>query len=193
MSKLFLKLDGIQGYARDHAHGGEIEVLSWSWSASAPSPTVESESYLTDGGEINVGDLQLSKTTDASTPMLIRALAEQTVIPTAVLSCVADSGYSFEPVQFPIGGNENAVRETDGDAEYGDDEYGDFSPQVAADWFQIHMKDVQISDLGATGTGQMGDASEHLSLRFGSIRFQYYTFDASGFRDGDPVEFDWQR
>ena len=35
----FLKLDGIDGEAVDHSHGGEIDVLAWSFGASQSGTT----------------------------------------------------------------------------------------------------------------------------------------------------------
>ena len=80
---MFLKLTGIKGEAKDHKHGGEVDVLAWSWGAST------SGSSHTGGGsgsgKVNVQDLSLTKFIDVSSTELFYHVASGKHIPEAIL------------------------------------------------------------------------------------------------------------
>ena len=67
---MFLKIDGVDGEAVDHAHGGEIDVLAWSWGMS------QSGSMHTGSGggagKVSVQDVSITKYIDKSSPNLIK-------------------------------------------------------------------------------------------------------------------------
>lgn len=67
---MFLKLDGIDGEAKDDKHKNEIDVLSWSWGMSQSGTT-----HLGGGsgsGKVNVQDIVFSKYVDKSTPAILK-------------------------------------------------------------------------------------------------------------------------
>ncbi len=67
---MFLKIEGVDGEAIDHAHGDEIDLLAWSWGMSQSG----SMHVGTGGGagKVSVQDISLTKYIDKSTPNLIK-------------------------------------------------------------------------------------------------------------------------
>ena len=81
----FLKIDGIDGESSDHAHEGEIDVVSWSFGANQ-SGTM----HIAKGGgagKVNVQDLTVVKYTDTASPNLMLHCAKGTQFDTATLVC----------------------------------------------------------------------------------------------------------
>lgn len=66
---MFLKIEGVEGEAVDHKHGGEIDVLAWSWGMS------QSGSMHTGSGggagKVSVQDVSFTKYIDRSSPNLM--------------------------------------------------------------------------------------------------------------------------
>ena len=67
---IFLKLDGIEGEARDDKHQKEIDVLSWSWGMSQ-SGTAHMGSGA-GSGKVAVQDLHITKFIDKASPNLMK-------------------------------------------------------------------------------------------------------------------------
>lgn len=95
---MFMKLDGIPGEARDHAHKGEIDVLAWSWGMS------QSGSAHVGGGmgagKVNVQDLSFTKYIDKSSTVLMQQCCNGKHIATATLTVRKAGG--DEPVEYLI-------------------------------------------------------------------------------------------
>lgn len=67
---MFLKLDGIEGEAKDADHAKEIDVLAWSWGASQSGST-----HMGGGGgsgKANIQDLSFTKYIDSATHNLMQ-------------------------------------------------------------------------------------------------------------------------
>jgi type VI secretion system secreted protein Hcp len=66
---MFLKINGIEGEAKDAAHTKEIDVLAWSWGMS------QSGSFHVGGGggagKVNIQDLSITKWVDKASPLLM--------------------------------------------------------------------------------------------------------------------------
>ena len=84
---LFLKIDGIDGEAKDEAHSDWIDVLSVDWGAMA-TPVRAARAVRQRGGErarmvgrMTIGDVTLTKSYDKSSPKLAEACANGTHIP----------------------------------------------------------------------------------------------------------------
>jgi type VI secretion system secreted protein Hcp len=81
---IFLKIDGIKGESKDDKHKESIEVLSWSWSVS------QTGSMATGGGggtgKASFGDLHITHTIDAASPVLALHCANGKHIPSATLT-----------------------------------------------------------------------------------------------------------
>ncbi len=66
---MFIKIDGIQGEARDSKHKEEIDVLAWSWGmANSGSAHVGGGMGA---GKVNVQDLSFTKYIDKASPALM--------------------------------------------------------------------------------------------------------------------------
>ena len=68
---MFMKIEGVQGEARDQAHPKEIDVLAWSWGMSQSG-----YAHIGGGagvGKVNVQDLSFTKYVDASSTFLMIA------------------------------------------------------------------------------------------------------------------------
>jgi type VI secretion system secreted protein Hcp len=81
IADMFLKLTGVTGEARDTAHKGEIEVVSWSWGLQAPT-TLEGAAQ----GRAALSELTVVKRVDQSTPTLMSLLRTHRVTPSATLT-----------------------------------------------------------------------------------------------------------
>ena len=62
---MFLKLDDIDGEAKDDKHGGEIDILSWSWGVTNAGSMDSGGGGGT--GKCSVQDISFTKYVDAST------------------------------------------------------------------------------------------------------------------------------
>lgn len=84
---IFLKIDEpeIEGESSDHAHEGEMDVVSWAWGMSQ-SGTM----HIARGGgagKVSVQDLHITKYVDKGTANLMLGAAKGTQYRTAVLTC----------------------------------------------------------------------------------------------------------
>ena len=75
---MFIKIAGIEGEAKDHAHENEIDVLAWSWGMS------QSGSFHVGGGggsgKVNIQDISFTKWVDKSSANLMMACSKGTHI-----------------------------------------------------------------------------------------------------------------
>ncbi len=94
---MFLKIEGVDGEAIDHAHGGEIDVLAWSWGMS------QSGSMHIGGGggagKVAVQDISVTKYVDKSSPNLINTCCTGKHYPSATLT-VRKAG--DKPVEYMV-------------------------------------------------------------------------------------------
>lgn len=68
---MFLKLDGIDGEAKDRIHDKEIEVLAWSWGATRSSTVTMGAG---EGGKTCIHDLYFTKYIDSATHSLMQKI-----------------------------------------------------------------------------------------------------------------------
>lgn len=78
---MFLKLQGVTGEAHDPDHLGEIDVVSWSWGMQATTAHTGQA-----GGRAALGELQVVKRVDQSSPTLMTFLRNNKVVPQAQLT-----------------------------------------------------------------------------------------------------------
>jgi len=92
---MFLKIDGIEGDARDSKHRGEIEILSFSWGA------VHTGSNTGGGGAGKTvpQDFSIMKALDKATPKLFERMCEGSHIPEVNVS-VGSASVKGEQVEF---------------------------------------------------------------------------------------------
>src|SRR5215210_7552682 len=93
---MFLKIDGIEGDARDTRHKGEIEILSFSWGV------VNTGSNTGGGGgagKVVPSDFSIMKALDKATPKLFERMCEGSHIPEVNVS-VGSASVKGEQVEF---------------------------------------------------------------------------------------------
>lgn len=109
----FLKLDGIQGEAKDEDHSAEIEIDGWSFGINEEDADEQRNAPTSGGrdnlpvfrrgseaaglgnalaGSVRVADLQLTKRIDAASAPLMRAATTRQKIAKAILTCRKASG-----------------------------------------------------------------------------------------------------
>jgi len=81
---MFLKLNGVDGEAKDKAHGKEIDILSWSWGMSNSGSAHQGGGA--GSGKVNVQDLSVTKYIDSSSAPLMLSCCNGAHFDTAVLT-----------------------------------------------------------------------------------------------------------
>ena len=104
-ASMFLKLDGIDGESRDHAHKGEIDVLAWSWGMSQSGTMHRGRGG--GAGKVSVQDLFITKRVDKATPNLYLYCASGRHAPTATLTIRKAGG--DEPIDYLVIDLENVL------------------------------------------------------------------------------------
>ena len=95
---MFLKLGDIKGESRDQAHRDEIDITEWAWGLSQ---TGSMHSGTGGGaGKVDIGNLNLSKPLDKSSPNLMMACASGKHFPEARLVVRKAGGSS--PVEYLV-------------------------------------------------------------------------------------------
>jgi type VI secretion system secreted protein Hcp len=74
---MLLSLAGIQGESQDAEHKDHIDVVSWSWGMVSPTNMSTGQPHA----KAQVHDFKIVKRADRSSPVLIKYLKENTVIP----------------------------------------------------------------------------------------------------------------
>ena len=81
---MFMKIEGVEGEARDHEHKDSIDVLAWSWGMSQSGTT-----HIGGGsgaGKVSVQDISFTKYIDKSTHALMLACCNGKHYPEAKLT-----------------------------------------------------------------------------------------------------------
>ena len=81
---MFIKIEGVDGEAQDHAHKGEIDVLAWSWGMSQ-SGTMHIGGGG-GGGKVAVQDISLTKYIDKSSNLLQKYCCDGTQVKEAEIT-----------------------------------------------------------------------------------------------------------
>jgi type VI secretion system secreted protein Hcp len=81
IADMFLKVQGVTGEAVDADHKGEIDIVSWSWGMDAPVSIIGGAS----SGMVTVGELNVVKRVDQSSPTLMGFLRNRKLVPSAQL------------------------------------------------------------------------------------------------------------
>lgn len=82
-SDYLLQLEGIKGESQDSKHGGCIEIDSFSWGFSNPGSMGRGGGGGT--GKVQFHDINFTKQTDKSTPLLVKSACENAAIKKAIL------------------------------------------------------------------------------------------------------------
>jgi type VI secretion system secreted protein Hcp len=82
IADMFLKLQGVTGEAGDADHKGEIDVVSWSWGMQASTSAAPGQA----SGKATMGELQVVKRVDHSSPTLMKFLRNHKLVQQAQLT-----------------------------------------------------------------------------------------------------------
>lgn len=93
---IFLKIEGIEGEAKDKAHPKEIQLLSWAWDMFQ-SGYAHSGGGL-GAGKVQVKDMRFTKEIDKSTAAIMLHCCNGKHIPSALLTVRKSGGE--EPVEY---------------------------------------------------------------------------------------------
>jgi type VI secretion system secreted protein Hcp len=114
----FLKIDGIAGESTDSTHTGQIEILSFSHQLSQSGGAVTSRHGGETGSRVDLGDYQITKVVDTSSPNLAKYCATGKHIPTIVIELTSanDTAHTYSTVTMSdcvvssdtVGGSSNA-------------------------------------------------------------------------------------
>ncbi len=106
---MFLKIDGIDGEASDEAHSDWIDVLSVDWGARADPARPTTPAPQRRGGDgarrptrMEIGNVVLTKSYDASSPSLALACAKGTHIPSLVLELTSSEADGSRYVRYEL-------------------------------------------------------------------------------------------
>jgi type VI secretion system secreted protein Hcp len=97
---MFLKIDGVNGEARDKVHGKEIDVLSWSWGMDN-----NGSAHVLGGagcGKVDVQDLSFSKYVDSASPKLMKACCSGAHFANALLTVRKAGGTPVEYIKIKM-------------------------------------------------------------------------------------------
>ena len=81
IADMYLKIQGVTGEAEDADHKGEIQIASWSWGLQGSVSATSGQAT----GRTTVGELQLVKNVDRSSPTLMLYLYNNKLINEAQL------------------------------------------------------------------------------------------------------------
>ena len=165
----FLKLDGIQGEAKDEDHAAEIEIDGWSFGVNEDDADEERTAPTSGGrdnlpvfrrgadasglgnamaGSVRVGDLQLTKRVDAASAPLMKASTTRQKIAKAILTCRKASGAE------------------------------------GLEYLQIQLHEVLVSRWMVSTEGETGIPHEKLLLSYTRIEFTYQPQGNKGTSEG---------
>jgi type VI secretion system secreted protein Hcp len=163
----FLKLDGIKGESADAKHKGEIDIMSFSWGMAQTG--VSATGGGGGAGKVHVHDFQITKQTDAASPLLF-------------LNCA--SGAHIKEANF-------VVRKAGGEQlEYLKIKLTD----VLVSSYKPNGADSElIGLLQPPADGHKGSEipAEQITLNFAKIEFQYQPQGADGKAQGGPIMAGW--
>ena len=97
---IFIKIETVDGEAKDKTHKKEIDVLAWSWGLSNSG-----SAHVGGGagaGKVNVQDLSFTKWIDSSTPKLVKACCDGSHFASALLTVRKAGGSPVEYVKLKL-------------------------------------------------------------------------------------------
>jgi len=99
---MFLKIDGVNGEAKDKVHSKEIDVLAWTWGMGN-----HGSAHVLGGagsGKVNVQDVQITKYVDSASPKLMKACCSGAHFANALLTVRKAGGTPVEYIKIKLEG-----------------------------------------------------------------------------------------
>lgn len=81
---MFLKIQGVDGESKDHAHKNEFDVLAWSWGLTQSGTA--NIGGGSGGGRVSVQDVNVTKYMDKGSPTIMLHCASGKHFPQAILT-----------------------------------------------------------------------------------------------------------
>ncbi len=142
---MFIKIDSVDGEAKDKSHKKEIDVLAWSWGMSNSG-----SAHVGGGagaGKVNVQDLSFTKYVDASSPKLMLACCDGKHFKDATL-VVRKAGE--KPVEYiKIKMEELLITSVSTGGSGGEDR---LTENITLNFAKVHVDYVPQDEKGAAGT-----------------------------------------
>lgn len=185
----FLKLDGIKGESADSKHKGEIDIMSFSWGMK------QSGTSATGGGagagKVKMLDFQITKQTDAASPLLMLACANGKHLKEATFVCRKAGGDQLEFLKIKL--TDVLV------SSYSP--FATVNAELTGGTRSLTATSAAGGDGGFTGGVRTGDSgmspgaqeipTENVSFNFAKVEVQYQAQGADGKASGGPVIAGW--
>jgi type VI secretion system secreted protein Hcp len=156
----FLKIDGIKGESADSKHKGEIDVMSFSWGLAQTGTSATGGGG--GAGKVKFNDFQITKKTDAASPLLFLNCSDGAHIPTASFVVRKAGGEQLEYLKIKL---------TD----------------VLISSYKPHGNEAGADLAGATDEIPL----ETVTLNFAKVEFAYQPQGADGKAQGGPILAGW--
>jgi type VI secretion system secreted protein Hcp len=163
----FLKLDGIKGESADAKHKGEIDIMSFSWGASQTG--VSATGGGGGAGKVKFHDFQITKKTDASSPLLFLNCANGAHIKEANFVVRKAGGTQLEYLKIKLT----------------DVLISSYKPAGAETELIGLLQPAEQAPAGSE------IPSEEVTLNFAKIEFSYQQQGADGKAQGGPILAGW--
>jgi type VI secretion system secreted protein Hcp len=190
----FLKLDGIKGESADAKHKGEIDIMSFSWGMSQTG--VSATGGGGGAGKVQVHDIEFTKKTDASSPLLFLNCANGAHIKEANFVVRKAGGTQLEYLKIKLTDVLVSSYKPHGLEVTPGKEWG--AQPAADDWALAPSVSASSSSIGGRSTigsitGNTPDQvpSDHFTLNFAKIEFSYQPQGADGKAQGGPILAGW--
>jgi len=164
----FLKIDGIKGESADAKHKGEIDVMSFSWGMEQTG--ISATGGGGGAGKVKVHDLQITKKTDASSPLLMLNCASGAHIKEASFVVRKAGGEQLEYLKIKLT----------------DVLVSSYEPASKSELIGLLLPAVNVN-------GQSGDEipMESITLNFAKVEYSYQPQGADGKAQGGPILAGW--
>jgi type VI secretion system secreted protein Hcp len=164
----FLKLDGIKGESADAKHKGEIDIMSFSWGMAQTG--VSATGGGGGAGKVHVHDFQITKKTDAASPLLF-------------LNCA--NGAHIKEANF-------VVRKAGGEQlEFLKIKLTDVLVSSYKPWGKGELIGLLLPAVDAADKSSDEIPVEHVTLNFAKVEYSYQPQGADGKAQGGPILAGW--
>ena len=164
----FLKLDGIKGESADAKHKGEIDIMSFSWGMAQTG--VSATGGGGGAGKVKVHDFQITKKTDASSPLLMLNCANGAHIKEANFVVRKAGGEQLEYLKIKLT----------------DVLISSYKPASESSLIGLLLPAVSTADKSSDEIPM-----ESVTLNFAKVEYSYQPQGADGKAQGGPILAGW--
>jgi type VI secretion system secreted protein Hcp len=164
----FLKLDGIKGESADAKHKGEIDIMSFSWGMAQTG--VSATGGGGGAGKVKVHDFQITKKTDASSPLLMLNCASGAHIKEANFVVRKAGGEQLEYLKIKLT----------------DVLVSSYKPGSDSELIGLLLPAVDLEDKSSDEIPM-----ESITLNFAKVEYSYQPQGADGKAQGGPILAGW--